>query len=106
MGNVSTYLSQSVYFIGQYKEKTQVKINFSNSLIQEKGMRFGGLIFLKLMKFNCNTSVLESSSMQDTLSKVLINLASRSLLTVPVIYLVLHQGTGMQTQQILSFKEM
>jgi hypothetical protein len=24
--NVSTYLSQSVYFIGQYKEKTQVKI--------------------------------------------------------------------------------
>jgi hypothetical protein len=26
MGNVSTYLSQSVYFIRQYKEKTQVKI--------------------------------------------------------------------------------
>jgi hypothetical protein len=26
MGNVSTYLSQSVYFIGQYKEKTRVKI--------------------------------------------------------------------------------
>jgi hypothetical protein len=26
VGNVSTYLSQSVYFIGQYKEKTQVKI--------------------------------------------------------------------------------
>jgi hypothetical protein len=26
MGNVSAYLSQSVYFIGQYKEKTQVKI--------------------------------------------------------------------------------
>jgi hypothetical protein len=25
-GNVSTSLSQSVYFIGQYKEKTQVKI--------------------------------------------------------------------------------
>jgi hypothetical protein len=27
MGNVSTYLSQSIYFIGQYKEKTQVKTN-------------------------------------------------------------------------------
>jgi hypothetical protein len=26
MGNMSSYLSQSVYFIGQYKEKTQVKI--------------------------------------------------------------------------------
>jgi hypothetical protein len=26
VGDVSTYLSQSVYFIGQYKEKTQVKI--------------------------------------------------------------------------------
>jgi hypothetical protein len=26
VGNVSTYLSQSVYFIGQYKKKTQVKI--------------------------------------------------------------------------------
>jgi hypothetical protein len=26
MGNVSAYLSQSVYFIGQYREKTQVKI--------------------------------------------------------------------------------
>jgi hypothetical protein len=26
MGNVSAYLSHSVYFIGQYKEKTQVKI--------------------------------------------------------------------------------
>jgi hypothetical protein len=26
MGNVSAYLSQSGYFIGQYKEKTQVKI--------------------------------------------------------------------------------
>jgi hypothetical protein len=26
MGNVSAYLSQNVYFIGQYKEKTQVKI--------------------------------------------------------------------------------
>jgi hypothetical protein len=26
MGNVSAYLSQIVYFIGQYKEKTQVKI--------------------------------------------------------------------------------
>jgi hypothetical protein len=26
VGYVSTYLSWSVYFIGQYKEKTQVKI--------------------------------------------------------------------------------
>jgi hypothetical protein len=26
MGNMSVYLSQGVYFIGQYKEKTQVKI--------------------------------------------------------------------------------
>jgi hypothetical protein len=26
MGYMSTYLSQSVYFIGQYKEKIQVKI--------------------------------------------------------------------------------
>jgi hypothetical protein len=28
VGNVSAYLSQNVYFIGQYKEKTQVKIKF------------------------------------------------------------------------------
>jgi hypothetical protein len=26
VGNMSAYLSQSVYFIGEYKEKTQVKI--------------------------------------------------------------------------------
>jgi hypothetical protein len=26
VGNMSTYLSQRVYFIGQYKEKTQVKV--------------------------------------------------------------------------------
>jgi hypothetical protein len=26
VGNVSAYLSQSAFFIGQYKEKTQVKI--------------------------------------------------------------------------------
>jgi hypothetical protein len=26
MGNASAYLSQSGYFIGQYKENTQVKI--------------------------------------------------------------------------------
>jgi hypothetical protein len=26
MANVSAYLSQSVYFIGQYREKTRVKI--------------------------------------------------------------------------------
>jgi hypothetical protein len=31
MGNMSAYLSQSVYFIGQYKEKTQVKSSFNNS---------------------------------------------------------------------------
>jgi hypothetical protein len=68
-------------------------------------MRFGGLIFLRLMKLNYSTSVLESSR-QDTLSKVLINLASGSLLRVLVLYLVLHQGTGMRTQQVVVFKEM
>jgi hypothetical protein len=26
VGKVSAFLSQSIYFIGQYKEKTQVKI--------------------------------------------------------------------------------
>jgi hypothetical protein len=36
VGNVSTYLSQSVYFIGQYKEKTQVKIKLQQFLIQGK----------------------------------------------------------------------
>jgi hypothetical protein len=36
MGNVSTNLSQSVYFIGQYKEKTQVKIKLQQFLIQGK----------------------------------------------------------------------
>jgi hypothetical protein len=36
--------------------------------------------------------------MQDTL--LLINLASGSLLTVLVLYLVLHQGAGMRTQQL------
>jgi hypothetical protein len=44
--------------------------------------------------------------MQDTLSKVLINLASGSLQIVLVLYLVLHQETGMQTQQVVFFKEM
>jgi hypothetical protein len=62
-------------------------------------MRFGGLIFLRLMKLNYSTSVLESS-------KVLINLASGSLLTVLVLYLVLHQGAGMWIQQLVFFKEM
>jgi hypothetical protein len=33
---MSTYLSQSGYFIDQYKEKTQVKASFNNSLIQGK----------------------------------------------------------------------
>jgi hypothetical protein len=36
MGKVSTYLSQSVYFIGQYKEKTQVKIKLKQFLMQGK----------------------------------------------------------------------
>jgi hypothetical protein len=44
--------------------------------------------------------------MQDTLSKILINLTSGSLLTVLVLYLVLHQRAGMQTQQVIFFKEM
>jgi hypothetical protein len=70
-------------------------------------MRFGGLIVLRLMKLNYNTSVLEPSRYtQDTLSKVLIDLASGSLLTDLVLYLVLHQGAGMQTQQVVFFKEM
>jgi hypothetical protein len=42
---------------------------------------------------------------QDTLSKVLINVASGSFLTVLVLYLVLHKGAGMQTQQVVFFKE-
>jgi hypothetical protein len=70
-------------------------------------MRFGGLIVLRLMKLNYNTSVLEPSRYtQDTLSKVLIDLASGSLLTDLVLYLVLHQGAGMRTQQVVFFKEM
>jgi hypothetical protein len=68
-------------------------------------MRFGGLIFLRLQKFHYNTSVLESC-MQDTLSKVLMNLASGSLLTALVLYLVLHQGAGMWTKQVVFCKEM
>jgi hypothetical protein len=71
-----------------------------------KGMRFDGLIFLRLMKLNYNTSVLESSRHADTLSKVLTNLASGSLLTVLVLYLVLHQEASMWTQQVVFFKEM
>jgi hypothetical protein len=65
-------------------------------------MRSGGLIFLRLMKLNYNTSVLESSSTQDTLSKVLINLASGSLLTVLVLYLVLHQGVVCRHSRLCS----
>jgi hypothetical protein len=44
--------------------------------------------------------------MQDTLSKVLINLASGSLQIVLVLYLILHQEAGMQTEQVVFFKEM
>jgi hypothetical protein len=44
--------------------------------------------------------------MQDTLSKVVINLASGSLLTVLVFYLVLNLGAGMWTQQVVLFKDM
>jgi hypothetical protein len=44
--------------------------------------------------------------MEETLSKVLINLASGSLQTVLVLYLVLHQGVGTWTQQVFFFKEM
>jgi hypothetical protein len=68
-------------------------------------MRFGGLIVLRVMKLNYNTSVLESSRYTDTLSKVLMNLASGSLLTILVLYLVLHQGVGIWTQQVVFFKE-
>jgi hypothetical protein len=32
VGNVKAYLRQSVYFIGQYKEKTQVKIKLQQFL--------------------------------------------------------------------------
>jgi hypothetical protein len=34
MGNMSIYLSQSAYFIGQYKEKTWVIIKLSQFLMQ------------------------------------------------------------------------
>jgi DNA mismatch repair protein MutH len=62
VGNVSTCLSQSIYFIGQYKEKAQVKNQASTVLwYKVKGMRSGALIFLRLMKLNYNTFVLESS---------------------------------------------
>jgi hypothetical protein len=44
--------------------------------------------------------------MQDILSKVLINLASGSLQIVLLLYLVLYQGAGMWTQQVVFFKEM
>jgi hypothetical protein len=69
-------------------------------------MRFGGIIFLRLMKLNYKTSILESSRHMDTLPKVLMNLASGSLLRVLVLYLVLHQRAGMWTQQVVFFKEM
>jgi hypothetical protein len=36
----------------------------------------------------------------------LINLASGNLQIVPVLYLVLHQGAGLWTQQVVFFKEM
>jgi hypothetical protein len=66
-------------------------------------MRFGGLIALRLITAH---QFWNHQGMQDTLSKVLINLALGSLLIVLVLYLVLHQGAGMQTQQVVSFKEM
>jgi hypothetical protein len=44
--------------------------------------------------------------MQDTLPKVLINLATGSLQVVLVLYLVLHQGAGMWVQQVVFFREM
>jgi hypothetical protein len=69
-------------------------------------MRFGGLIFLRLLKLNYNTSVWNQQGMEDILSKVLVNLASGSLLTVLVLYLVLHQGADMWTQQVVFFKGM
>jgi hypothetical protein len=71
-----------------------------------KGKRLGGLIVLRLMKLNYDTSVWNYQGTQDTLSKVLMNLASGSLLTVLILYLVLHQGAGMWTQQVVFFKEM
>jgi hypothetical protein len=40
MGKVSADLSQSVYFIGQYKEKTQVKIKLQQFLMQGKRNEF------------------------------------------------------------------
>jgi hypothetical protein len=36
VGYVSAYLSQSVYFIGQYKKKAQVKIKLQQFLMQGK----------------------------------------------------------------------
>jgi hypothetical protein len=51
------------------------------------------------------THQLWNQGTQDILSKVLINLASGSFLTVLVLYLVLHLGAGMQSQQVVFFKE-
>jgi hypothetical protein len=68
-------------------------------------MRFHGLIILRLMKLNETHQFWNHQGTQDTLSKVLINLVSGSLLTVLVLYLVLHQGAGMQTQKVVFFKE-
>jgi hypothetical protein len=49
MGNVSTYLSQSVYFIRSVQGKDSGK-NQALTILRSKvkGMRFGGLIFLRL----------------------------------------------------------
>jgi hypothetical protein len=46
---VSAYLSQSVYFIGQYKKKDSDKNQISTILCYNvKEMSVGGIIFLRL----------------------------------------------------------
>jgi hypothetical protein len=87
MGNVRAYLSQSVYFIRAVQGKDSGKNQALTILDTTHQFR-------------------NHQGTQNTLSKVLINLASESLLTVLVLYLILHQGAGMWTQQVVFFKEM
>jgi hypothetical protein len=48
VGYVSTYLSQSIYFIGQYKEMNQAKNQVSTILLSKvKGMGSSELNFLR-----------------------------------------------------------
>jgi hypothetical protein len=50
VGYVSTYLSQSIYFIGQYKKKTQVKIKLQQFLGLSKRNEFCWANFSRAME--------------------------------------------------------